>query len=192
PGEALLWQLHGTYVLTQIHSGLIILDQNAAHERILYERALQAMQSGFGLSQQLLFPHTIDFSPADFELLKELMPDLRSLGFDLEFFSGRSVVVRGVPADVRPGDERAILEEILQQFKTHVDTLQIRGRENLARSIARRSAIAVGERLSPKEMRSLIDQLFQCEMPYAGPDGRPTLIRIPIEELNKRFGRTER
>ena len=101
PDEPLLWQLHNRFILTQIRSGLMVMDQNAAHERILYEKALGSMDGGMGLSQQLLFPHTLDFSPADHELLSELLPDLRSLGFDVEFFSGRSVVVRGVPADIR-------------------------------------------------------------------------------------------
>ena len=189
-GEPLLWQLHNRYVLTQIRSGLMILDQHAAHERILYEHALQSMQSGFGMSQQLLFPHTLDFNPADFELLKELLPDLRSLGFDIEVFSGRSIVVRGVPADIPPGDERGILDDILQQYKNYQSDLQIKGRDNLAKSIAHRSAIKSGDTLTAKEMRTLIDQLFLCEMPYASPHGRPTIIKISIDELDKRFGRS--
>ena len=189
PDEPLLWQLHGRFILTQIRSGLMVMDQNAAHERILYEKALGSMDGGMGLSQQLLFPHTLDFSPADHELLGELLPDLRSLGFDVERFSGRSVVVRGVPADIRAGDERSILEHILEQFKTNRDRLQIKARDNLAKSIAQRSAIRPGARLTAKEMRGLIDQLFLCEMPYACPSGRPTMIKIPFEELDKRFGR---
>ncbi|QXD15714.1 DNA mismatch repair endonuclease MutL [Rhodocaloribacter litoris] len=187
--EPLLWQLHDAYILTQIRSGLMIVDQNAAHERILYEKALQNLRGGFGLSQQLLFPHTLDFSPADYELLTELLPDLRSLGFDLEPFGGRSVVVRGVPAEIRTGDERSILEDILDAYKTFGDTGRDRRREALAKSIARRSAIKPGVKLSTKEMRTLIDQLFLCEMPYACPQGRPTMVKIAIEELQKRFGR---
>lgn len=187
--ESLLWQLHDAYILTQIRSGLMIIDQNAAHERILYEKARHSLQDGFGLSQQLLFPHTIEVSPADYELIRELQEDLRSLGFLLDFFSGRSVVVRGVPADIRTGNERMILEEILEQYKSNQDTLRIRGHENVARSMARRSAIAPGTKLSAKEMRTLIDQLFLCEMPYASPYGRPTMVKITKEELEKRFGR---
>ena len=189
PDEPLLWQLHNRFILTQIRSGLMVMDQNAAHERILYEKALGSMDGGMGLSQQLLFPHTLDFNPADHELLKELLPDLRSLGFDIEPFSGRSVAVRGVPADIRAGDERSILENILEQFKTNRDRLQIKARDNLAKSIAQRSAIRPGLKLSAKEMRALIDQLFLCEMPYACPGGRPTMIKIPFEELDKRFGK---
>jgi DNA mismatch repair protein MutL len=187
--ETLLWQLHNRYILTQIRSGLMMVDQHAAHERILYEKALESMKSGFGMSQQLLFPHTFDVSPSDHELLKELLPDLRSLGFDIDFFSGHSVVVRGVPADIRPGDEQTVLDDILEQFKTYTSEFQLKGRENLARSIAHRSAIQPGRKLSSKEMRTLIDQLFLCEMPYASPHGRPTLIKLSMEELDNRFGR---
>ena len=185
----LLWQVHEKYILTQTRSGLMVLDQNAAHERILYERALESMSSGLGLSQQLLFPHTIELSAPDHELLKELLPDLNSLGFDIELFSGRSIVIRGVPADIQSGDERTLLREIVDQYKSYRQTLQLKGRDNLAKSIARKSAIRGGRRLSVNEMRALFDQLFDCEMPYACPFGRPTLIRIPIEELDKRFGR---
>ncbi|MEX1054885.1 MAG: DNA mismatch repair endonuclease MutL [Rhodothermales bacterium] len=187
--DTLLWQLHDRYILTQIRSGLMIVDQNAAHERVLYERALQNMMSGLGLSQQLLFPQTVDFSPADFGMLKELFPDLRALGFDVEAFSGRSAVVRGVPADIESGDERTLLEDLLAQYKLNRERLKVGSRENLAKSLARRSAIRPGTRLAPKEMRSLIDQLFACEMPYACPQGRPTIIKIPIEELDKRFSK---
>lgn len=187
--EYMLWQLHERYILTPIRSGLMILDQNAAHERILYERALESMGSGLGLAQQLLFPHTMEWNAGDFEVLKSILGDLRSLGFDIEQFSGRSIVIRGVPAEIRAGDERTILRDIVDQYKDFKDRLQLKGRENLAKSLARRSAIRPGTRLSPKEMRGLIDQLFECEMPYACPLGRPTLIKIPIEELDKRFGR---
>jgi len=187
---ALLWQLHDRYILTQIHSGLMVIDQNAAHERILYERALESMANGFGLSQQLLFPQTFDFSPADYALVRELWADLQALGFELEEFGGRSVVARGVPVEIRPGDERTVLEDLLEQYKTYHDasgTLKVR--ENLARSLARKSAIPVGKRLQEKEMRSLVDQLFQCSTPATCPNGRLTLFELSRDELDKRFGR---
>ncbi len=186
--EILLWQLHGKYILTQIRSGMMIIDQNAAHERVLYEKALHSLESGFGLSQQLLFPHTIEFSPGDYALIQELMPNLRALGFEIEMFGGTSVIVRGVPNEIRVGDERTILEEMLDQLKTNQEGLKLKGRENLAKSMARRGAVQPGTPLDVKEMRSLVDQLFLCDTPYAGPYGRPTIINISIEELEKRFG----
>ena len=189
-GEGLLWQLHDRYILTQIRSGLMMVDQNAAHERVLYERALAAMESGFGLSQQMLFSQTVEFSASDFELVKELLPDLRLLGFDIQPLSGRSVMVRGVPTDIGAGDEKTLIGDVLEQVKQNRDQLRLRGRENLARSVARRSAIRPGQKLSVKEMRGLIDVLFTCEMPYACPDGRPTMVKISIDELDRRFGRS--
>jgi DNA mismatch repair protein MutL len=189
PEDVRLWQLQDTYVVTPIRSGLMIVDQYAAHERILYERALQALSDGFGLSQQLLFPRTVELSAADFALIGDLLADLRSLGFDLDRLSGRTVLIRGVPADIRTGDERTVLEEVLEQFRENARIERLGRRENLARSIARRSAIRAGTRLDELEMRALIDQLFQCAQPYAGPDGRPTLVRIPVDELDRRFGR---
>jgi DNA mismatch repair protein MutL len=187
--DTLLWQVHDRYILTQIRSGLLLIDQSAAHERILYERALRNLESGFGLSQQLLFPQTLEFSPADFALLEGLLPDLRALGFDLELFSGRTVVVRGVPDGIRPGDERTMLTDLLDQYKAQ-QTLRLPSRENLARSMARRNAIRPGTRLNEQEMRTLIDQLFICQMPYTAPSGRPTMVRITLEELDRRFGRS--
>jgi DNA mismatch repair protein MutL len=186
---SLIWQLHEKYILARIRSGLMIVDQHAAHERILYERALTAMQQGLGMTQQLLFPHTIDLEPGDHELVLELLPDLAALGFAIERFGPRTVVVRGVPADIEVGDERTILEEILNQFKTYQSQLKIEGRDNLAKSLACRTAIKTGQRLSQNEMESLIDQLFNCKMPYACPHGRPTMIRMSIQELDRRFGR---
>ncbi|HYE95142.1 MAG TPA: DNA mismatch repair endonuclease MutL [Rubricoccaceae bacterium] len=184
-----IWPLHDRYVLTPIRSGLLVLDQQAAHERILYERALTAMEGGLAASQQLLFPHTVDLDPAEHALLSELLPDLRTLGFQVEPLSGRSVLIRGVPSDVRLGAERTVLEDLLAQYRANRDSFQLQGRENLARALARRSAIKPGHPLKPAEARSLIDQLFACRMPYVDPAGRPTMIKLTLEEFERRFSR---
>ena len=184
-----VWQLHNRYIVTPIRSGLMLLDQRAAHERILYEQALAALNGGLASSQQLLFPVTLEFPPADYELLQELLPSLALLGFEITPFSGRTVKVEGVPADVQVGRERLILEEVLEQYKAYRDGLQLQARDNLAKSLARRSAIKPGKALSDDEARSLIDQLFTCEMPYACPHGRPTMVKISMDELERRFSR---
>lgn len=185
--EGLLWQLHDTYILTQIRSGLVIIDQQAAHERILYEQAASCLQEGFGLSQQLLFPRKLELSAADHVLLEALIPDLNRLGFDLDLVGSQSVTIKGVPADIATGDEGAVLDEIIDQYRLFERVEQLNGRENLARSMAKRGAVKAGNKLSPKEMRALIDQLFECQLPYAGPDGRPTMITVSGEELRERF-----
>ncbi len=190
PGDedTLLWQLHDRYILTQIQSGLMIIDQHAAHERILYERALGYLRQGQGLSQQLLFARTVEFSPADFELLKELLPDLSTLGFDIELLSGRTAIVRGVPSEIHSGDKEVLLEDLLAQYRRDHEQAGVERQERLARSLARRGAIRSGAVLAPAEMRSVIDQLFACDKPYVCPRGNATVVRIPIDELRKRFG----
>ncbi|MBL7979352.1 MAG: DNA mismatch repair endonuclease MutL [Bacteroidetes Order II. Incertae sedis bacterium] len=184
-----VWQLHDKYILSQTDHGMAILDQHAAHERILYERFLKQMTAGQAPSQHLLFPQTISFQPGDFALILELQPDLLNLGFGFETLSGRSVMLTGVPADIPPGREEAMLEEVLEQYKSYRDELDLKGRDNLAKSLACRAAIKTGKKLTDTEIRSLYTQLMTCEMPYACPHGRPTLIRISLEELDKRFGR---
>lgn len=186
--EKLVWQIAGTYIVAPIRSGLLIVDQHSAHERVIFERALKALEDGFGLSQQLLFPKVVEFSPADFALLEGLLPDLRAIGFDVAPMSGRSIMVRGLPADIRAGDEQAVLAEVLDQYKIFAQRLRLSSREMLARAMARRSAVPRSAALDPREMRSLIDQLFQCKEPYTSPAGKPTLIRVTGEELARRFG----
>ncbi len=185
--ETPLWQLHERYILTQIHSGLMVVDQTAAHERILYERALASMENGFGLSQQLLFPHRVTLNPADHELVQELLPHLRALGFDVSLEQQDAVEIRGVPTDIRPGDEETILGDVIEQYRAGDPTAEAPARKRLARSMAQRSAIPAGTRLSMKAMRGLINELFQCTDPLRSPRGDRTIIRIAMDDLAHRF-----
>lgn len=187
--ERTLWQLHGRYLLSPVRSGLLVVDQQGAHERILYERALAAMEGGMAPSQQLLFPFTVDLRAADRELLEELMPELRAMGFEADVEPNGAVLIRGVPADVQLGDERDVLEDLLSQYRRNADLLRLEARDNLARSLARRSAIRPGQALTPAEARTLIDQLFACDAPFVDPAGRPTLFRLSTDEIDRRFTR---
>ena len=184
-----IWQLHGRYLLSPVRSGLLVVDQQAAHERILYERALASMASGMAPRQQLLFPFTVELALADRALLDEIRPDLAALGFDLADGRGGALLVRGLPADVTLGDERAVLDDLLAQYRRNAGLLRLGARDNLARSLARRSAIKPGHALRPVEARALVDQLFACQDPFTDPQGRPTLIRIPEEDIERRFRR---
>ncbi len=188
PGP-LLWQLHDKYILSQIKNGLLIVDQHVAHERVIYERALDRFQRGMRSSQQLLFPCTAVFSAADYSLIEEILPHLAGLGFDIKPFGKNTVMIEGVPTDVRPGHEQSILEEMLSLYKEFRRDAPTDVRDNLAKSFSCKSAIKAGDPLSEQEMRSLIDQLFATRMPYVCPHGRPVLLRIPIDELDRRFGR---
>jgi len=191
-----IWQLHNKYILSQIRTGLMIVDQHVAHERILYEKALTSLNTNLPFSQQLLFPHTAELSPGDFALVKELLPYLEKLGFDIKLFGKNTVVIEGVPSDVRVGNEHTILQEIIDQFKEYERDGAIAPhsvgevRDSLAKSYACKAAIKAGDKLSVNEMSSLIDQLFATSMPYVCPHGRPIVIKISIEEFDKRFGRT--
>ncbi len=183
-------QLHNCYILTQIKSGLMLIDQHVAHERILYERALTVMDAGISNSQQLLFPHRIELKPWDMKVLEELRADLEKLGFSFRQFSNNSVIVEGVPSDVKPGAEERILFELIEQYLDYQQSLKLEKRDNIAKSYACRNAIMAGDKLSQREMSLLIDQLFATSMPYVCPHGRPIIIKLSLSELDKMFGRT--
>ncbi|MEM0961867.1 MAG: DNA mismatch repair endonuclease MutL [Bacteroidota bacterium] len=182
-----LWQLHGRYLLSPVRSGLLVVDQRAAHERILYEKALASMESGMAPSQQLLFPFTVDLGPADRALLDEIIPDLRALGFEMDALENGPVLVRGVPSDVTLGHERDVLDDLLAQYRRNRQSLRLSARENLARSLASRSAIRHGHSLGAAEARTLVDQLFGCSDPFSDPNGRPTMTRLSSDEIDRRF-----
>lgn len=184
-----VWGLHDTYILTPTDTGLMMVDQRAAHVRVLYEEHRARLSAGQGPSQQLLFPHTVELGPSESDLLDDLLPDLRALGFEVERLSGRTVAVRGVPADVPDGDEARILEDLLEQYKSEQDAVSDERREQLARALAQQSAVRRGQPLSEKERRALLRDLFDCEMPYADPSGTPTIEKWSLEEIADRFGR---
>jgi len=188
--STLIWQLHNKYILSQIRNGLLIVDQHVAHERVLYERALARFATSMRSTQQLLFPYTLELPAADFALLTELLPDFDMLGFDIKPFGKNTVVIEGVPPDAHTGSEGKIVEEMLSLYTEYRQNDPTHVRDNLAKSYSCKSAIKAGDPLNEPEMRSLIDQLFATSMPYVCPHGRPIVLRISIEELDRRFGRT--
>jgi DNA mismatch repair protein MutL len=183
------WQIHNKYLFLENENGFTLIDQHAAHERIRYERILSAMEAEKGLSQQLLFPHTVHLDAVDYALAQELLADLERMGFVLSALSGNSIMISGIPADVPKGAEEEMLLELLEQYKTYRDELQLKSRDNLAKSYACRSAIRTGKKMSKAEVEALMIDLYACQMPYACPHGRPTMLHITTEELDKRFGR---
>ena len=193
PGETearAIWQIQNKYIISQVRSGLVIVDQHVAHERILYERVLANFENSLPVIQQLLFPQTLELPAGDYALVKDLEPHLRQLGFDLKVFGRNTVVIEGIPADVKPGSEQKILTDVLEDFKANEHASVIDVRDRLAKSFACKAAIKAGDPLNAQEMTVLIEQLFLTNMPYVCPHGRPVVIRIPVEELDRRFGRT--
>lgn len=188
--SAFIVPLHNKYILTPIKSGLMIIDAHVAHERILYEKAINSFAANLPFTQQLLFSQTIELDPADFELVKELEPHLTKLGFALKFFSKNVVVIDGVPADIKVGSEVEAFQGILEEYKKNDVEKELEQRDNLAKSYSCKAAIKAGDKLEEKEMRILVDQLFATSMPYVCPHGRPIVVKIPLTEFDKRFGRT--
>lgn len=185
-----LWQFQNKYIMCQTETGLMIIDQHAAHERVLYEKATSMLDSQASFSQQLLLPININLSKLDYHIVESLKEELKNLGFNFRLIKSDRIELTGVPSDVKIGDENKIFQELIDQYKEYELKLNLEKRDNLAKSFACRSAIKSGDILARKEMLALIDSLFACEMPYVCPHGRPTVIRITTEELDKRFSRT--
>ncbi len=186
--EIPIWQLHERYLLAPIRGGLVIVDQHAAHERILYEEARAHLYSGTGASQVLLFPRVVDLTPAELDALLMMEPHLRRLGYEASLFGERQVAVRGVPASI---PENAAIDS-LKAVLASVDTLGEGGdppEEHIAKSFACHAAVRSGQALSPVERRALFDRLFATSLPHGDPHGRPTYVRVSMEDLDRRFGR---
>jgi DNA mismatch repair protein MutL len=185
-----VWQYQKKYIMCQTEAGLMIIDQHAAHERILYERALNTLRSQSSFSQQLLIPINIKLSKIDSQIALSLKDELVNLGFNMKFQNDGQIEISGVPSDVKVGNENKIFQELIDQFKEYELKLNLEKRDNVAASFACRSAIKSGDKLSYHEMVGLIDELFASQMPYVCPHGRPTVIRITTDELDRRFSRT--
>ncbi|WP_207535437.1 DNA mismatch repair endonuclease MutL [Desertivirga arenae] len=183
-----IFQLHNRFIISQIRSGFMLIDQQGAHERVLYERFLQQLDTHKGASQQSLFPQTVTLSAVDFELVRELLPDIQSLGFQVREFGKNTVVVEGIPADISANvSEVEMLEHLIEGFKNNFTLLKLNKRDNLARTLARNAAIKAGTPLSQEEMNNLIDQLFACEMPNSSISGKPVVITYAMDDLLQKF-----
>lgn len=188
--SSFIFQLHEKYILSQIKNGLIVIDQNAAHNRILFERAFHQLKTGLPLSQQLLFPRKLTLERGKYDLLKEILNLLINLGFSISFLRGNNIEIRGVPEDVKYGKEEEILFEILNKYSEIKNKDENKNEENLAKIYAESAAMKENTKLNEKEMRSLINHLFSSSNPYICPNGRPTLIKISLTEFSRRFGNT--
>lgn len=178
-----IFQLHFQYITSQIKSGLMIIDQQAAHERILYEKYSIALEKKSGASQQFLFPQTISLNPTDFALVMELEPEFKALGFIFNIFGKTDLVINGIPADIAGSDEKNLFEGLIEQFKKNKSELSIDKRENMARSMAKRAAIKPGQKLSATEMRTIIDQLFACSNPNYSPHGKVIFYILGMDKI---------
>ena len=184
-----LTQLFNTYILVPAIKGFLLVHQQSAHERVIYERLMVALQGKPVATQRSLFPATIELTPADAVLLTELLPDLQQMGYAIEPFGKTAFVIQGTPADVDSGNEKLVLEKILEQYKHFNSDLKLSKREMLLRTVAWQQAIKGGVALAEREMQKLIQDLFACQQPNTTPSGRPTYLEFKKEQLEKMFGR---
>jgi DNA mismatch repair protein MutL len=179
------WQLHNSYILAQVTSGYVIVDQHAAHERILFEEVMKGREDV--APQGLLFPITLELTAEEFEAYERAKDRLAKMGVEVAPYSGRTVAVETVPAGSFMGKEE--VQELFADL-AKVKTGDAGIETDLAKVIACKGAVKAGQRLTTPEMESIINRLFACKEPYFCPHGRPAIIKITVEELERRFGRT--
>jgi DNA mismatch repair protein MutL len=180
-------QIHQRYIISQLRNGVMLIDQNAASERVLYEQFLVELEHSTVSSQRVLFPRNVDLAPSDAMMLREILEEMNQLGFDLSHFGGDTFVVHGLPAELKGNvDEKALIERILEQYKNNL-ALDLGMRDNLARSLARNAALRRGQTLDVQEMETLIDKLFACKQPMVSPSGQKCYITWELDDLQKLF-----
>ncbi len=182
------WQIHSKYILAPISSGLVIIDQHVAHERILFEEAMEAFKQNAMSSQTLLFPEEMTFSPDDYSVILEILPYLEKIGFRMKESGKNTVMIESIPSEMTWGREKEVIRDIIDNFESShkkYSSLQ----ESIAASFSCHAAIKAGDVLTQAEMRELVDRLFGTKHPYYCPHGRPIIIQLSLEELDKRFER---
>ncbi|MFO7260439.1 MAG: DNA mismatch repair endonuclease MutL [bacterium] len=186
-----LWQVHDTYILAETRSGLLIIDQHSAHERVLFEETMRRLTDGGAVGQRLLFPITLRLSPAEQAIIDDIQPFLARAGFEIEAFGGRTIIVHAVPQPHPHFDPERCLREMLAELATGSElTRAARNQhERIAMTFACKAAIKAGQPLSEAEMHELFDRLFATELPSHDVHGRPTIVRLSLQELERRFGR---
>ena len=182
-----LTQLLNTYITVPSNNGFLLVHQQSAHERVLYEQLKAANKDKPVATQRSMFPVTLELTPADAAILEEIMADLQQLGYIIEPFGKNSFVIQGTPADTEPGNEKHIIDILLEQYKHFSNEVKFSKREKIVRSLARQQSIKAGVRLTEREMRQLLTNLFACEQSNITPDGNPTYLEFKQEQLEKMF-----
>jgi DNA mismatch repair protein MutL len=178
-------QIHGAFILSQIKSGVMLIDMQAAHERVLYEKYMQALVNQPMATQQKLFPKIITLNAADAMLLNDLLADIRALGFDVNDLGGNTFSINGVPAELNHYNEQHLVDEVLENYKKQSGSTK---HQNIARILAQRASVKSGTRLSVEEMNTLVDELFACTENKLSPSGKSCFTTISIEGIYKLLG----
>ena len=186
--DATLLQLHNTYIIAPTKNGCIILNQQLAHERVLYEKYQKASIQPHA-TQKSLFPVVLELSPSDAVLLEEIIEDLAIIGYEIEAFGQNSFIIQGIPADIISGNEKNAIELLLEQFKHFSGDIKYSKREKLIRCMSRQMAIKAGQTLSQKEMHAIIQSLSECDIPNTTASGAPTYIEFKEDYLDGLFSK---
>jgi len=182
-----VFQFQNSYIVCTFRNELIVINQQAAHERILYERYIQVGDHAAYPSQQLLFPRTIEFNSADFELIRSLIDEINHLGFDVSIFGKNTIIVNGTPADSQKSEAEEMIEGLLEKFKSNQQELKLDKRENIARAMAVHSSIKLGQKLELKEMKQMVNDLFHCKQPRFTQGGKPIFASFSDAKLKEMF-----
>jgi DNA mismatch repair protein MutL len=182
-----LIQIKNRYILTPVKSGLMLIDQKRAHERILYERYLRSFAMNYPVAQRTLFPETVELDQADYVVLKDIIDDLHVIGYDIRNFGTNTVVIAGYPAESRFEKASELIEIFLERFKSTLNDIKGNVRERIARSMAMAGSLNYGDSLSREMMQEIVDGLFACESPAISPSGKPVVVIMSIDEIEKRF-----
>ena len=178
-------QFKNKYILSPVKSGLMVIDQKRAHERILFENFMGVLTSSEIASQQQLFPQTFELAADHAELLRSILKDLKALGFDIRDFGNNKFIINGTPGVLDTSSPLEIIEGLLEDMKSTATDLKEKAKEKVASSLARASAIAYGYVMRPEEINQLIDQLFACSSPNFSPSGKQVLTIMAIEQFEK-------
>ncbi len=186
--EKRFWQLNDRYIITPVKSGLMFIDQQRAHERILYEKFLKKYENKKTTVQQLLYPLKAEFIESDANIMREIIPHINALGFDISEFGGNTFVINSIPAEIKESENIVqIIEELLENYKKNLSEPKLDIYKNIARSLAKSEAIKHGRVLTEKEMNTLVGELFACSMPGVSPASKPALFILTYQELSDRF-----
>jgi DNA mismatch repair protein MutL len=180
-------QIHQKYILMQVRKGFILIDQNRAHQRILFEQYLHKIDQKESSSQQTLFPRTLTLGANDYQTVEEILPDLKKLGFDIEPFGNNSIIIHGTPPELSNEDEQGLIENVLQNYKDsmHIETLD--RHQKIAKSLAYHTAVKPSSFLDEKSMQNIVDALFACTQPAINPIGLKTFITYSFEDIQQMF-----
>lgn len=179
-------QIASKYILTAHGEGMIVIHQQRAHERIVFEQLIKSLESKSIPSQQLLFPQNMSFSPSDFILMQALMPKLQEIGFDMDKFGKNEVIINGIPLYLDAAQLEKVLEQLVESEKNHQKD-KTDQYEEVAKVVARVSSIKTGHQMNQEEMQHLVDELFACQSPYFSIYGKPIVVNLQLEDLDKSF-----